>query len=304
MMKNWEAEKMTKYLSVIGLLFVTIIWGGGFVASDIALDSLKPFQIMAIRFFLAFVLIGLIARRDLKKMKKKEIQAGLFMGIALFAGFAFQTVGLQYTTPSKNAFLTALNVVIVPFITFLFLKKKINKKGILGAVMAVVGVDILSLNQDFSLSLGDFLTLLCAVGFAFQIFLTSIYVKECRTMVINFIQMGTATVLSLVFMGIMREGTIKATTNGWLSVLYLGIVSTTLCFLLQTICQKYVEETKTAIILSMESVFGTIFSIWILKEQMTIRMMIGCAIILIAVIISNLDEGEEEKISDVSWERA
>ncbi len=288
---------MIKHLSVIGLVVVTIIWGGGFVASDIALGSLKPFQIMTIRFLLGFVLMGLISIRELKRVKSQEIRAGIFMGIALFAGFALQIVGLQYTTPSKNAFLTALNVVIVPFISFLFLKKKISKKGIIGAVMAIVGVGMLSLNANFSLGIGDLLTLFCAVGFAFQIFLTSVFVKKYRVMVLNFVQMGTAFILSFLFLFITKQNHFEVTTKGWLSVLYLGVVSTTFCYLLQTVCQKYVDETKSAIILSMESVFGTIFSVWILGEQLTLRMMIGCVIILMAVIISNLDESEEEIMS-------
>lgn len=283
---------MTKYISMIGLLVVTIIWGGGFVASDIALGSLEPFQIMALRFFLAFLLMGIIGRKELKTITKQEIKAGMFLGIALFVGFAFQTVGLKYTTPSKNAFLTALNVVIVPFIAFLLAKKKLSIKGIFGAVMALVGVGVLSLNENFTLSFGDILTIFCAFGFAFQIFLTGIYVKQCRTIVLNFMQMGVATFLSIIGIGVMQEGMIQATSEGVMSVLYLGLVSTTLCFLLQTICQKHVEETKAAILLSMESVFGTIFSIWILKEQLTMRMIVGCAIILIAVIVSNMEDTE------------
>ena len=106
------------------------------------------------------------------------IKAGILMGIALFAGFAFQIIGLQYTTPSKNAFLTALNVVIVPFIAFIILKKKVGMKGIIGAIMSVIGVALLSLNGNLTLSLGDGLTLLCAVGFAFQIFFTGESVKK------------------------------------------------------------------------------------------------------------------------------
>ena len=117
---------MTNYLAIAGLILVTIIWGGGFVASDMALESLTPFQIMAIRFFLGTVLMGLISIKDLKGMKRKEIMAGICMGIALFIAFALQIIGLQYTTPSKNAFITALNVVMVPFIAFVFLHKKVS----------------------------------------------------------------------------------------------------------------------------------------------------------------------------------
>jgi len=287
---------MKNYLAIAGLILVTIIWGGGFVASDMALESLLPFQIMAIRFFLATVLMGGISMRELRGMKKEEIKAGGLMGIALFAGFALQIIGLQYTTPSKNAFLTALNVVMVPFIAFVICKKKIGVKGIVGAIMAIVGVGILSLERDLTLGVGDGLTLLCAVGFAFQIFLTSEFVKKYRAVILNFVQMCTAFVLSVISLFCFGELKFAVTTKGWLSVLYLGVVSTTICYLLQTASQRYVDETKAAIILSMESVFGTLFSILILGEVITVRMVIGCVIILTAVIISNLADVQGESI--------
>ena len=306
---------MKKWLAIGGLILVTVIWGGGFVASDMALGSMKPFQIMMVRFLLASVLMGMISMGQHKKEGKLEnragaIKAGILMGIALFAGFALQIIGLQYTTPSKNAFLTALNVVIVPFIAFIILKKKVGMKGIIGAIMSVIGVALLSLNGNLTLSLGDGLTLLCAVGFAFQSCLTGEFVKEYLASVLNMVQMITAFVLSAVSLVIFGENDFQVTTQGWLSVLYLGVISTTVCYLLQTACQKYVDETKAAIVLSMESVFGTIFSIIILHEVITLRMVIGCAIILAAVIISNLSETEGEAISaafsppaTVLWER-
>lgn len=284
---------MKKYIAIAGLVLVTIIWGGGFVASDMALESLRPFQIMAIRFLLGTVLMGLISVKALKGIKKEEVKAGILMGTALFTGFALQIVGLQYTTPSKNAFLTALNVVMVPFIAYVVCKKKVGAKGMIGAVMAVVGVGVLSLEKNFTLGLGDGLTLICAVGFAFQIFFTSIFVKKCRATVLNFIQMCTAFVLSVICMIAFGEMSFHVTSTGWWSVLYLGVVSTTICYLLQTACQVHVDETKAAIILSMESVFGTLFSILILHEHITPRMIVGCILILAAVIISNLAEAQE-----------
>ena len=118
--------------------------------------------------------------------------------------------------------------------------------------------------------------------------------KKYPASVLNMVQMITAFVLSAVSLVIFGENDLQVTTQGWLSVLYLGVISTTVCYLLQTACQKYVDETKAAIVLSMESVFGTIFSIIILHEVITLRMVIGCAIILAAVIISNLSETEGE----------
>ena len=290
---------MKKGVAIGGLILVTVIWGGGFVASDMALESMKPFQIMMVRFLLASVLMGLVSMGQRKKEVKIEnragaIKAGMLMGLTLFAGFALQIVGLQYTTPSKNAFLTALNVVIVPFIAFVILKKKVGVKGIVGAIMAVAGVALLSLNGNLTLGIGDLLSLFCAVGFALQIFLTGEFVKKYPAAVLNLVQMFTAFVLSTISMFVFGETDFQVTTKGWLSVLYLAVISTTICYLLQTACQKYVEETKAAIILCMESVFGTVFSIIILHEVITPRMVVGCIIILIAVIISNLSESGGE----------
>ena len=286
---------MMKNLAIAGLIAVTVIWGGGFVASDMALESLRPFQIMTIRFLLASLLMGTASIRKLKGMKSGEIRAGILMGAALFVGFAFQIVGLQYTTPSKNAFLTALNVVMVPFIAFVILKKKVGARSIAGAVMAIVGVGLLSLEKNLTLGIGDALTLVCAAGFAFQIFFTSEFVKKYRAVALNFVQMLTAVLLSFVSLFLFQETEFHVTAKGWLSVLYLGVISTALCYLLQTASQKYVDETKAAIILSMESVFGTLFSILILHEQVTLRMVCGCVIILVAVIVSNLADTHIEE---------
>lgn len=121
-----EKQYMKKYLGMIGLLIVTIIWGGGFVASEMALETLTPFQIMAVRFVIAAVLMAAMGRKHIKSITRQEMRCGFFLGAALFGAFALQIIGLQYTTPSKNAFLTATNVVIVPFIALVIYKKGSN----------------------------------------------------------------------------------------------------------------------------------------------------------------------------------
>lgn len=279
---------MKKYLGILGLLTVTIIWGGGFVASDMALETLTPFQIMTIRFLIAAVLMTLLGRKQIPTITKEEVKCGFWLGAALFAGFAFQIIGLQYTTPSKNAFLTATNVVFVPFIALVIYRKKIEKRSLIGAAMAIVGAGVLSLQSNFSIGIGDGLTLLCAVGFAFQIFLTGEYVGRIRPSVLNFLQMTTACVLSVI--GLICTGGFhfNPSVKSLLAVAYLGVVSTTICYLLQTVSQKYVDETKSAIILSMEAVFGTIFSVIILHETVTTRMIVGSLLILAAVLVSEV----------------
>lgn len=153
-------------------------------------------------------------------------------------------------------------------------------RSLIGAGMAIVGAGVLSLQNDFSVGIGDGLTLLCAVGFAFQIFLTGEYVGRIRPSVLNFLQMVTACVLSIVGLVISGDFNFNPSMESILAVGYLGVVSTTICYLLQTVSQRYVDETKSAIILSMEAVFGTVFSVILLHEAVTGRMIMGSALIL------------------------
>ena len=241
---------------------------------------------MAGRFLIGIILLSLIFYKKLEYIKKSTLLKGTVLGIFLYAAFALQTVGLQYTTPSKNAFLTAVNVVIVPFIGYFFYKRKMDIYELSGALLALIGVAVLSLKLSSSLNIGDILTLGCAVGFAFHIFYTAKFVKEEDPIHLTIIQMLVATILAWTMVFIKGETSFSFETEGVLNLLYLGVFSTTIAYLLQTVAQKYITETKAAIILSTESFWGMAFSVMILSEVLTVKMGIGAAIILMAIIVS------------------
>lgn len=277
-----------KYLGEIGLILTAIIWGSGFVAMQLAIDSgFTPLQIITIRFFIASVLINTIFFKQIKaNINKESIKAGGLIGLFLFVSFVVQTIGLVYTTPSKNAFITAANVVIVPFIGFIIYKRKIDKIGVISSITTLIGIGILSLQSNFSVNIGDFLTLVCAFGFAFHIFFTSEFVSKHHPMVLIGVQFTVTFVLSLITQILMGEIRVSGEFTGYIGILYSAVFCTTVAFLVQTISQKQVEGTKAAIILATESVFGTIFSIIILHEVVTLRMILGCITILISIIIA------------------
>ena len=131
---------MRKYVGEIGLTITAIIWGSGFVASAVALEYYTPYQLMAGRFLIGAIILCLIFNKKLGGIKKKTLIKGAILGCILYTAFALQTVGLQFTTPSKNAFLTAINVVIVPFIGFLIYKRKINIFELGGAFLAILAL--------------------------------------------------------------------------------------------------------------------------------------------------------------------
>ena len=193
---------------------------------------------------------------------------------------------MVYTTVAKNAFITAVNVVIVPFIGFILYKRKLDKIGVISSLIALFGIGVLSLEADFSVNFGDFLTFICAFGFAFHIFFTGEFTAKCNSYVLTVTQFVVAFFLSLILQIVTKQTHIQSTTLGIMGALYLGIFSTAVAFLLQTICQSKVEQTRSALILSTESLFGTILSVIIFHEILTMRMVLGCMIIFASIIIS------------------
>lgn len=286
----------------IGLIIVAIIWGSGFTFSAVALDFFSPFQILAIRFTLAFLLMCLFFFKQFKHINIQSIKKGIILGVFLYFAFMFQTIGLVYTTPSKNAFLTAFNVVLVPVITAIVYKKGLNRASIIGALLSIIGIAIMSLDNFTQINIGDLLTLICALFFALQIFYTNEFVQNENIFVLNTVQIGTAAVLGNIVALVRNDAIQPLTSRGVVSVIYLGAISTMLAFLLQTAAQRYTTGTETAIILSTEAVFGMVFSAILLKEVITGKMLLGSALILAGVLIVQLAPRRKNIEAMRKWE--
>lgn len=270
------------------LLITAIVWGSGFVVTDIALQYLTPYQVMAGRFVLATLLLTLTFGYKFKTFTKSVWWKGTILGTFLFLAFVLQTVGLQHTTPSKNAFLTAVNVVIVPIIAYLLYKRKIDRFEMVGSVIAIVGIGLLSLQSSMTLNFGDVLSLACAVAFAFDIFYTNLFIKEEDPISVTIVQFITASLLSVVVVLIKGDIPTSLESEGIYSILYLAVFSTTIAYLFQNKAHKYTTASKAAIILSTESFFGMLFSVLFLHEVLTARMVTGAVLIMVAILIAEL----------------
>ena len=276
---------MKKYYANLLLVFVTIIWGGGFLATDGALDAFSPFYIMMIRFVGAAIFPVLFCFKKLKNLTKREVCQGLLAGLFLFLAFAFQTFGLKYSTPSKNAFLTATNVVFVPYLLWLLWKRKPHKKEIIASITCLIGIALLTLNkQSLSMSLGDLLSLACALFFALHIITLERFGSNMDAIVLTALQMICAGVLSTICALIFEvpPQTVNASAIG--NVLYLIFISTLLAYLIQTYAQKFTTANTASLILSMEALFASLFSYLFLHEILTPMMMIGACFIFGSVI--------------------
>lgn len=287
-----EKNRM-ELLSNLSLLLVAMIWGSGFIGSQLALDAhLSSAFIIFVRFAVATIIVGVVFYKDLRQnMKKEHLKGGIMIGLFLFLAFYVQTVGLQYTTPSNNAFITASNVVMVPFLWWIISKKRPGVKVFVSSFLCLLGIGILSFNfsQGLSLRAGDLLTLLCAFLFACQIIATGVLAKQMDAKVVVFLQFAVATVLGfLVFMLTDRNFSAFASPKGMGAVIYLGVFSTCLCYFLQTTAQQHVDSAKAAIILATESLFGTIFSVALGYDKLTVNMVLGGVIILISILMIEL----------------
>ncbi|MCM3570830.1 DMT family transporter [Neobacillus mesonae] len=279
---------MKQYLGDGMLLITAIVWGSGFVVTAIALEYLNAYQVMAGRFTLGAIILTILFRRKFKKFTKSVIWKGTVLGAILYISFAFQTVGLEYTTASKNAFITAVNVVCVPIIAYFLFKRKIDGYEMFGSVMALAGIGFLSLQGSMTINIGDLLTLGCAVGFAFDIIYTNRFVKNEDAISLTMVQFLSAAFFSLVV--VLIKGDIPTTVEkeGIYSVVYLAVFSTTIAYLLQNMAHQLTTATKAAIILSMESFFGMVFSVLFLHEALTVRIVLGAALILAAILFAEV----------------
>lgn len=283
MLKNKNKKIIAADLS---LLLVAFFWGGGFVAVKDAISSITPFYMLAIRFGVSGILISIFCWRKLKNTKKEDIKTGIFIGVFLFLAFSAQTIGAQYTTAGKQAFLTGVNVVIVPFLGWILYRDRLDIYSIIASILCLVGIGFLTLKNGSSINIGDILTLICAVLFAAHITLVGHYAKKTDTIVLTITQMLTTSVLALLCALIFEPFPKEVPSNAYSSMVYIIVFSTMLGFSVQTIAQKYTTASHASLILCLESVFGSILAVIFLGDVFTPSMILGCIFILIGIIMA------------------
>ncbi len=271
------------------LLLATLVWGTSFFILKNAIDVFPTFFVLAVRFSLSAVLIGLIFIKRIIKINKKSALHGAIIGLVVAGAYALQTVGLKYTTPAKNAFLTAVYVVLVPFLSWLFLRKKPQIKNIIAAVMCIVGIGLVSLNGSFSIGIGDVLTLLSGIFYALQIIFTAKYASDDDPIQLVFMELAVVGAVFWIVSLSAEKIQTGITFNSFLPILYLAFICTALAQFCQMVGQKHTSSNSAAIILSLESVFGTLFSVIFYHEVLTLQLICGFAIIFIAVLLGETD---------------
>lgn len=296
-MKN--INKRNSILADLSLLLVAIVWGGGFIAVKGALDSVTPFYLMSMRFGISVIIMVLIFWKKVKLITKKELKIGTLIGLLLFLGFTAQTIGMNYTTAGKNAFLTGTNVIIVPFLYWIISKKKPDMYSLISTFLCFIGIGMLTLDGGIHIGFGDSLTLLCSVFFAAHIVSVGFFTEKVDAILLVIIQLGAAAIFSIIAALIYEPMPQALNSDTIFAIGYLAVFSTMLAFVIQNVAQKYTSSTHAAIILCLESPFGSILSIIMLNEIFTSKMVFGCLTIFIAIITTETkwDFLKKKKIS-------
>ncbi|MDF2677120.1 MAG: putative permease, superfamily [Bacillota bacterium] len=285
--------------SVLILLLTAAIWGFAFVAQRVGMQHVGPFTYTGVRFALGSIsllpVIYFFNKKNSNKEKvieeadlKTTIKSGIMAGCALFIAASLQQVGLVYTTAAKAGFITSLYIVLVPILG-IFLKQKTHTKTWLGAFTAVVGLYLLSINESFTIEFGDLLEIIGAFFWAAHILLIDKFVKNVDAVKLSCVQFATGSILSIIFAIIFEDINITGIMQAAIPILYGGILSGGVAYTLQAIGQKGAKPAHAAIALSMEAVFAAIGGILLLSEILSVRGYIGCALMLLGMLIAQTE---------------
>lgn len=296
--------KTREVKSVFILLLTAAIWGFAFVAQRLGMQHVGAFTFNGVRFALGSLSLLPVIYFFSRKSKiensdnsaaeyqeadlKTTIKSGLLAGSVLFIAASLQQVGLIYTTAGKAGFITSLYIVLVPILG-IFLKQKTHFTTWIGALTAVVGLYLLSINESLTIEFGDFLEIIGAFFWAAHIQLIDRFVKHVDALKLSSIQFAACSVLSLIVALLFEDISISGLSSALVPILYGGIMSAGVAYTLQAVGQKYAKPSHAAIALSMESVFAAIGGALLLAERLPARGYAGCALMLLGMLIAQAE---------------
>lgn len=279
---------MNKYK--MALFVCAFVWGFGYVAMDHLIATTNPLTAISLRFLFAGGLIFIFRFKNIKGRIKDNQGAIYVLGFVLFLAFLFQTYGLALTTTSKNAFLTATNVIWTPIIVSIFYKYKVSRNIKIGSALMIVGVALVSLDGISSFNLGDVLTLIGALFFAIHIIFINRYANSTNVDTLVFGQLFVTGILALITTVVFGEFRVVVNNEFLISLGFVVVFSTALCFFLQNYGLSQIESSTGAIILSLESMFGVMAAMLIDNEPVNTMSIMGFVVMFAAILIAERKE--------------
>lgn len=283
-------------IGLIILLLATISWGTSFIILKNTIETVSTFYVLAIRFTLSALILGVIFIKTIIKTPPKTIIKGIILGVILTFAYDIQTFGLAHTTPSRNAFLTASYCILTPFLAWFLIKDKPKAYNVIAAVLGIVGIGLVVFSgttDNGKISIGDLLTLGSAIFYALQIIYIDKFQKEGNStiglLVYELLTVGVVNIiLSLIFDLPKGINVYTLNLNQFTNIIYLTLVCTLFAQLAMMVGQKLTTANQASLVLSMESVFGALFSVILGDEVLKIGLIIGFVVILLAMLVNEL----------------
>ena len=270
------------------MMSVSLAWGSSYLMMKVGLNGIGPFNLIALRFGIAFVFMSLAFLPRWRQLTRQVLAKGLIVGVILFLIFTGMVCGVNHTTASTAGFLTSTAVVLVPILESVIRRRLPARSVVVSILIAICGLFLLTAGEGIMLDRGAALCLMGAFFYATYIVVLDIISKKQDTFLISIIQLGVASALGAVFMLIFETPSLPQTPAQWASVVSLGLICSAYGFVVQPIAQKYAAPEKIGLIFSLEPVFSAILSFIFLHEILPLRGYIGAALIFTAVVLSEL----------------
>lgn len=278
------------------LTVINAFWGLSYVFMKLGLGSLQAFNIVGLRFLLAFFIAGILFYKRLMLVTKKVIISSFMLGALLFGVFTFVTYGVSMTSASNAGFLVSLTVIFVPLINCLLVRRLPSKQIFIGLIFILIGISLLTIKHSLTINQGDLLCIIGALLYAAFIILTGKLTKEDDPLTLGILQLGVAGTLAMICSVLFENPSLPSTLNSWIAILGLRILCSAFGFIGQTIAQKYTTPTHTGLIFALEPIFAALFAVLFLTEVFTLKDIVSCSIVIMGILIAQIDMKSLAKI--------
>ena len=277
------------------IIIATLIWGAGYVAQSAGMYHVSPLTFNAVRFAIGGTIalgptLFFLSRRKSAGISKSTITAGIICGAVLCVAINLQQFGIVFTTVANASFITALYVIMVPIASLIFFRKKAGIFVWVGVAVAMTGMYFLALSDGFNVNIGDILVFLCAIAFTAQILIISHFSPKHNVLVLACVQFYVVALISLVLAFIFETPSATSILDAAPYVLYTGVLSSGVAYILQMKAQKTTDATIAAVLFSFESVVAAMVGWFILGQFLTPRELLGCVLIFIAILAAQMPE--------------
>jgi drug/metabolite transporter (DMT)-like permease len=278
-------DRRSVFIADAALFSIAVLWGFNFVVIKDVIGRVDPMLYVMLRYVVAFAIFAAIVPRSITRSRRPHWVMGSILGAFYLTALIVQTIGLQYTTPGKSGFITGLNVAMVPFLYWMVARRSPGRTQILGAIVATVGLGVLSLQGDLTIGWGDGLTLLGALFYALHITAMGFFAPKVPPATLAVIQMAASAVLASAIAPFVTEITLDLPWQVWAAVVWTAVSGTIYAFFLQSWAQRRTTSTHAAVLLCLESVFSAVFGIIFGMDSITWRLVTGAALIFSGILI-------------------